>query len=116
MLISDWISDVCSSDLDLRGQARDRGGIAGFRFADDELGPGRFHRFDIGRGAGLSNRRRRKSASRKKIRAPVDFAIARSSSTQEAMPAPDDEGDRSEERRVGKECVSTCIYRWSPDN
>src|SRR3546814_17357010 len=21
---------------------------------------------------------------------------------------------RSEERRVGKECVSTCIYRWSP--
>src|SRR3546814_1563394 len=23
-------------------------------------------------------------------------------------------GDRSEERRVGKECVSTCRYRWSP--
>src|SRR3546814_12941575 len=23
---------------------------------------------------------------------------------------------RSEERRVGKECVSTCIYRWSPDH
>src|SRR3546814_15587595 len=22
--------------------------------------------------------------------------------------------DRSEERRVGKECVSTCRYRWSP--
>src|SRR3546814_12309478 len=22
---------------------------------------------------------------------------------------------RSEERRVGKECVSTCRYRWSPD-
>src|SRR3546814_19056871 len=22
--------------------------------------------------------------------------------------------DRSEERRVGKECVSTCSYRWSP--
>src|SRR3546814_6047456 len=22
-------------------------------------------------------------------------------------------GDRSEERRVGKECVSTCRYRWS---
>src|SRR3546814_18362013 len=25
----------------------------------------------------------------------------------------DDEG-RSEERRVGKECVSTCISRWAP--
>src|SRR3546814_19049724 len=23
---------------------------------------------------------------------------------------------RSEERRVGKECVSPCRYRWSPDN
>src|SRR3546814_15078624 len=23
-------------------------------------------------------------------------------------------GNRSEERRVGKECVSTCRYRWSP--
>src|SRR3546814_19902957 len=23
---------------------------------------------------------------------------------------------RSEERRVGKECVSTFIYRWSPDH
>src|SRR3546814_19880884 len=25
-----------------------------------------------------------------------------------------DEGVRSEERRVGKECVSTCRSRWSP--
>src|SRR3546814_14787855 len=23
--------------------------------------------------------------------------------------------ERSEERRVGKECVSTCRYRWSPE-
>src|SRR3546814_5172071 len=26
----------------------------------------------------------------------------------------DSHGDRSEERRVGKECVSTCRSRWSP--
>src|SRR3546814_14767209 len=26
------------------------------------------------------------------------------------------EHDRSEERRVGKECVSTCRSRWSPYN
>src|SRR3546814_12700888 len=26
----------------------------------------------------------------------------------------DVEGNRSEERRVGKECVSTCRSRWSP--
>src|SRR3546814_20988778 len=28
--------------------------------------------------------------------------------------APYDRTLRSEERRVGKECVSTCRYRWSP--
>src|SRR3546814_11294166 len=27
---------------------------------------------------------------------------------------PPEHGDRSEERRVGKECVSTCRSRWSP--
>src|SRR3546814_11922942 len=27
---------------------------------------------------------------------------------------PSGQGLRSEERRVGKECVSTCRYRWSP--
>src|SRR3546814_1822713 len=26
------------------------------------------------------------------------------------------DGTRSDERRVGKECVSTCRYRWSPYN
>src|SRR3546814_11597689 len=26
------------------------------------------------------------------------------------------EKKRSEERRVGKECVSTCRYRWSPSH
>src|SRR3546814_19725394 len=25
-----------------------------------------------------------------------------------------DDGQRSDERRVGEECVSTCRYRWSP--
>src|SRR3546814_11324964 len=29
-------------------------------------------------------------------------------------PPPDREDARSEERRVGKECVSTCRSRWSP--
>src|SRR3546814_18437215 len=27
-----------------------------------------------------------------------------------------DAAERSEERRVGKECVSTCRSRWSPDH
>src|SRR3546814_16083375 len=28
----------------------------------------------------------------------------------------DQDEDRSEERRVGKECVRTCRYRWSQDH
>src|SRR3546814_19890128 len=32
----------------------------------------------------------------------------------DAMSAPEQEHGRSEERRVGKECVSTCRSRWSP--
>src|SRR3546814_12485654 len=63
MRISDWSSDVCSSDLqhpaDRGAQDRDRGH---FRGGDEADRP------------------------------------------------------RSEERRVGKECVSTCRYRWSPDH
>src|SRR3546814_19983426 len=31
-----------------------------------------------------------------------------------AIPSPLLPADRSEERRVGKECVSTCRSRWSP--
>src|SRR3546814_2671461 len=30
------------------------------------------------------------------------------------VPAGYNQVNRSEERRVGKECVSTCRYRWSP--
>src|SRR3546814_9677870 len=30
------------------------------------------------------------------------------------QPDEQDRGKRSEERRVGKECVSTCRSRWSP--
>src|SRR3546814_2400214 len=30
------------------------------------------------------------------------------------VPSTRQDPDRSEERRVGKECVSTCRYRWSP--
>src|SRR3546814_17799996 len=31
-------------------------------------------------------------------------------------PSPHLIGGRSEERRVGKECVSTCRFRWSPNH
>src|SRR3546814_2154462 len=74
MRISDWSSDVCSSDL-RRRKSRSR-----------NLG--------IGQGP-----------------------IARGSVSEQLEGVPlirPEEIMRSEERRVGKECVSTCRSRWSP--
>src|SRR3546814_15687054 len=86
MRISDWSSDVCSSDLSSPDHWRRlRQAVqAGGRAARPPLRqkPGRF------RPAGDDPRRARRRC--------------RSS------------GGRSEERRVGKECVSTCRSRWSP--
>src|SRR3546814_7582973 len=85
MRISDWSSDVCSSDLKLWNATRfalmntegfkpspSRGGLSGDGFAPDPV-----------------------TDAEKWILARLDAA-------------------RSEERRVGKECVSTCRSRWSP--
>src|SRR3546814_4397634 len=88
MRISDWSSDVCSSDL-----------ASG---ADDRPGSVQ-HKHPIVVGDGL-----------------IQGAIALQNEGVRCEPAIGAEtvidGDRSEERRVGKECVSTCRYRWSPDN
>src|SRR3546814_13273943 len=50
---------------------------------------------------------------------PYPIGLARGAFSPETYrelvdPLPDDKV-RSEERRVGKECVSTCRSRWSPD-
>src|SRR3546814_1214198 len=71
MCISDWSSDVCSSDLG--------------RICDDR-----------GRG-GCRRGRPRRPRPRNPARLPPCRRLG-----------------RSEERRVGKECVSTCRSRWSP--
>src|SRR3546814_17269580 len=89
MRISDWSSDVCSSDLpDYRAEL-DRSLMA--------------------YGAYLS-RTEREDAMHGFMRsvAPIFlFLLPTLASCQSADP-------RSEERRVGKECVSTCRSRWSP--
>src|SRR3546814_3700774 len=72
MRISDWSSDVCSSDL-RAGRGERRGDLAG----------------DV---PGLAD-----------------------AGDHDAAPAGQQHrDDRSEERRVGKECVSTGRSRWSP--
>src|SRR3546814_17507985 len=45
----------------------------------------------------------------------VDPGATRTKMRERAFPGENPE-TRSEERRVGKECVSTCRSRWSPDH
>src|SRR3546814_5458045 len=85
MRISDWSSDVCSSDLD-RVERR------GIVLQRDIARVDRTQLFD------------QQFAERGLERSePLSRMIA-----QYRIDA------RSEERRVGKECVSTCRSRWSP--
>src|SRR3546814_2987122 len=44
------------------------------------------------------------------------FGAKFSRAVEEMLVSPMPYWVRSEERRVGKECVSTCRYRWSPDH
>src|SRR3546814_12486004 len=89
MRISDWSSDVCSSDLVLAVQLEGTGVTANI------LGPGTFVK-----------------------PAPIvldDGTVIRPDHGPEIMAAPIRWlASRSEERRVGKECVSTCRSWWSP--
>src|SRR3546814_7036225 len=81
MRISDWSSDVCSSDLHV---------LADFRFAS----------------AGDPERQGDVVEGREMI----DQAEV----LEDDADPPPQPRHRSEERRVGKECGSTCRSRWSP--
>src|SRR3546814_1836127 len=100
MRISDWISDVCSSDLRLA--QLDRG-----RVPCDLVDRPPF----VGREGflepGVVGRLRQRVLV---VRGPAAEAI------DPAKPAIPGQVARSEERRVGKACVSTCRSRWSPSH
>src|SRR3546814_8219835 len=85
--ISDWSSDVCSSDLGAQ----------------------------LGKGVGgplLVAVHQQEVAARKRARHREVDGKGRLADT--ALSVSDCQYHRSEERRVGKECVSTCRSRWSP--
>src|SRR3546814_3618031 len=86
MRISDWSSDVCSSDLEAEGGGR------------------KILQLQSHRG-----------------RPVMSFATLRQTLPAPQLPscaplphAPTASRSRSEERRVGKECVGTCRSRWLP--
>src|SRR3546814_19793717 len=98
MRISDWSSDVCSSDLSGRiidalvaqGANQINGPSLSVDQADAAL--------DEARTAALAKARQRAELYAKAAGLRVKRFI------------------RSEERRVGTECVSTCRSRWPPDH
>src|SRR3546814_17689171 len=110
MRISDWSSDVCSSDLGAR-DAADRGLRRGCEAREDEAGKGVAEiggRTDAGRDelvAILDQDGCRDLADAFGLFLRGHDDIARTLGARAV---------RSEERRVGKECVSTCRSRWSP--
>src|SRR3546814_17991142 len=102
MRISDWSSDVCSSDLV---------GLTGtFACQGQWLQEQSASRFI------LSTRRIRKLAEGSFHFTPSLISRWNEPSLQHrtSKPARTGSQDRSEERRVGKEWVSTCRFRWSP--
>src|SRR3546814_16995602 len=101
MRISDWSSDVCSSDLQIGHQApllhpADQLFLSQVGAEEGEIDGHQVVRHAVERrGAGGGGRRGRFQ---------FGFVIT------------GEEDVRSEERRVGKECVSTGRSRWSADN
>src|SRR3546814_13250428 len=99
MRISDWSSDVCSSDLGID--------------AVEDIADVALRR--IGNGASLFRiivlvigGHRHEAAGQPEVVELVDGRDARAKCLRDAL------RNRSEERRVGKECVSTCRFRWAP--
>src|SRR3546814_17000916 len=102
MRISDWSSDVCSSDL----SAENAGGDKQRRVFARRIG---YRKYLLDAAAVFSNPLR--VITRVHARAFIEL-LDRNPEFQRA--GSDDFLVRSEERRVGKECVSTCRSRWSP--
>src|SRR3546814_12983408 len=112
MRISDCSSDVCSSDL---------AGIEVSSFPPAQRFLGDFDArrpgcllLDI-RMPGMSGLELQAELNRRGVVLPVVMITAHAA-VPVAIRAMREGAYRSEERRVGKECVSTCRYRGSPYN
>src|SRR3546814_19809647 len=97
MRISDWSSDVCSSDLQIDGVDMIRQRLqqivvfAGLVELDVDVGAGR-----EGRRTVIGDRGARRAQAHREVGGALILVL-----------------ERSEERSVGKECVSTCRSRGS---
>src|SRR3546814_15375766 len=114
MRISDWSSDVCSSDLILDPHL-----LSFEQLIVNDAARDLNARIDAAHAHSLARRRlqaqqvgemdiSRKPSHRAKSRSKAHILRAEPAVTADAV--------RSEERRVGKECVRTCSSRWSPEH
>src|SRR3546814_15246399 len=116
MRISDWSSDVCSSDLLPWEQRRAR-----LESIVPQLDP---HRFDLSAlieapdfHALADIRAGARDAAIEGVmlkRRDSPYVAGRKAAPWYKWKRDPLTADRSEERRVGKACVSTCRTRWSP--
>src|SRR3546814_11502121 len=108
MRISDWSSDVCSSDLFLVAKKHFTTGRS--------LGTGEVWMYHVSGGAGVPLVKKPNEKHQKELGESIFAPDGKSVYyTRNVTPGPIFEyAQRSEERRVGKECVSTCRSRWSP--
>src|SRR3546814_20077082 len=98
MRISDWSSDVCSSDLIFNLSSM--GGALGF----------------LGASAYCATKFAIEGFSESLASEVEPFGIHVTIVEPGFFRTDFLDGSRSEERRVGQECVRTCRYRWSPDH
>src|SRR3546814_17989383 len=103
MRISDWSSDVCASDLQLAesSRVRDRWEILGLGLPQHHLQLVRRVLVELVGGHGVGE----------DLAGILQGPMCRLDDT--ACLAPAQNLESSDERRVGKECVSTCRSRWS---
>src|SRR3546814_5559334 len=98
MRISDWSSDVCSSDLD-----------AGLKYAMERKAFGEpIANFQLIQAMLADSKAEIYAAD-----CMLNDACARADRGEKILV---EAAARSEARRVGKECVSTCRSRWSPSH
>src|SRR3546814_17170346 len=116
MRISDWSSDVCSSDLQKQRQRVVQAGLTGSRIepARIELAaqPGQLA---LGQLAGGVDGALAEFAGRHgAVQMLPGLAIPDRADRRQLQRRRMRTQPRSEERSVGQECVSTCRSRWSP--
>src|SRR3546814_11530106 len=105
MRISDWSSDVCSSDLILFGLFP---GMGAYSILARRIGHVHAERMILGG---------KVYSAEEMYDMGLVHVIAETGEGEQAVRDYISENNarhRSEERRVGKECVSTCSSRWSP--